>query len=66
MKHYPVWTARITPWLRLGPAPGSFRIKSPPRMMRRGPGPLTWAPYVTIVQALHDPSVRLGVNLHRI
>lgn len=66
MNHHPVWHARITPWLRLGPSPGSYRIKSPPRVLRQGRGPQQWAPYVTVVQVLHDPSVRLGVNLHRI
>ena len=58
MTHYPVWAARITPWLRLGPAPGSFRIKAPPRVVRRDRGPQVWAPYVTIVQFMHERSDR--------
>jgi hypothetical protein len=63
MTHYPVWTARITPWLRVGPTPGSFRIKAPPRtLQRQGRGPQFWAPYVTIVQL----SARSGFRPHHI
>jgi hypothetical protein len=58
MTHQPVWAARITPWLRSGPTPGSYRIKTPPRVARPGRGPQVWAPYVTIVQ--------FGFRLHRI
>jgi hypothetical protein len=61
MTHHPVWAARITPWLRLGPAPGSFRIKAPPRVARRDRGPQVWAPYVSIAQFLHR-SDRPGVR----
>jgi hypothetical protein len=66
MNHYPVGATRITPWLRLGSVPGSYRIKSPPRVMRPNRGPASWAPYMTVVQVLHDPSVRLGITLRRI
>ena len=67
MTHHPLWAARITPWLRLGPSPGSFRIKAPPRMMRREWGPQMWAPHVTVVQVLRTPSsVRPGFSPHHI
>jgi hypothetical protein len=66
MTHQPVWAGRMTPWLRLGPAPGSFRIKAPPRVARRDRGPQVWAPYVTIAQFLHQPSARPRFSPHHI
>lgn len=66
MKHHPIWAGRITPWLRLGPVPGSYRIKSPPRVMRPNRGPASWAPFSSVVHLLHDPAVPLGISPRRI
>jgi len=61
----PLWTARIAPWLQVGTAPGSFRIKAPPRVDRvvlRGP----WTPQQSLAQVLNEVWSCYRINQRRI
>ncbi len=54
-----IWNLRASAWLQRGTTPGSFQIKTPPRLARASGGsPLPWAPRLWAMQVLCDPSGR--------
>lgn len=60
------WAARLAPWLRPGPTPGSYQTRTPPHIDRRDQGSRPWAPYLSAVQVVYDPLVRSRITPRRV